>query len=435
MKILLLIYTYYPSNSPRSLRWTSIAEDLSKRGYEVHVLTKSFKNQPIKELINNVLVYRNSLSVLRFFEFLKKIKSRRNKLYDYSDVKPMRNPIGSFVHGIIHSIYSMTIKKIIWPDADFIWILPIFFKARKLIKLNNYSVFISVSHPFSAHVSGMLIHKCFPTIKWLADCGDPFAFSVETPSNNFKLWGKLNYLMEQKLINEVDFFCCTTPQTEVMYHKHFLSSKKKLIVIPPLINDVTFDFLSQNIENDKNGEIKLLFSGRFYKTLRPPELLLDLLEEIIRESEFLKTRLKLYIVGSPNIIQDELNKRSSLAESVILCGEKSHSDTLRAIRSSDILINLGNSMTYQLPSKIVEYLASGKPIINVCNNMGDSSADVLSQYPFHINWNLADPDRSVREICTFIENNRNKKLPSNRRDLILNDFRTKSVVDKYTSLF
>ena len=52
---------------------------------------------------------------------------------------------------------------------------------------------------------------------------------------------------------------------------------------------------------------------------------------------------------------------------------------------ADVLVNIGNRTSYQLPSKVVEYAAFGKPILNFLASPDDSSAVFLSKYPFLLN--------------------------------------------------
>ena len=52
-----------------------------------------------------------------------------------------------------------------------------------------------------------------------------------------------------------------------------------------------------------------------------------------------------------------------------------------AMQESTILVNLGNATDYQLPSKVVEYLALGKPVLNIIQDSGDSSNIYLDDAP------------------------------------------------------
>jgi glycosyltransferase involved in cell wall biosynthesis len=440
MKILILIYTYYPSNSPRSLRWTSIAEGLVKSGYEVHVITDAFKSQPNYVVINDVIIHRYSLNIfgsLNLFRFsnsnAKAIDGRDS--INIGNFKSLSNYLNYiFRNYTIRSLKNL-FRKLYWPDANFMWIFSAFFKARKVLKNKDFDVLITVSHPFSTHVAGMLINRLFSIKTWVADSGDPFAFSFDAPTNNFKLWKRLNFKFENNLINSVNYFCCTTTQTGNLYNKYFLPPKKNIVVIPPLISDTVTNFFNDSLDISDNFEIKLLFSGRFYDKIRPPSLMLDLVEKIVNFSESLRYRLKLYIIGSTDLIADELIARPILKNIIILCGDKSHIETLQAIKLSHCLVNVGNSTLYQLPSKVIEYMASGKPILNITSTLNDSSSLILRKYEHHFNWNVSDANTRIDDLCHFLEKCQNKIISRDTRDVLLAEYKLNSILNKYIDLF
>ena len=51
------------------------------------------------------------------------------------------------------------------------------------------------------------------------------------------------------------------------------------------------------------------------------------------------------------------------------------------IKEADVLINIGNNNKYQEPSKLIEYMYSGKKILNICSIEEDTSAELLKIYP------------------------------------------------------
>ena len=57
----------------------------------------------------------------------------------------------------------------------------------------------------------------------------------------------------------------------------------------------------------------------------------------------------------------------------------------RALHEASVLINIGNKSSYQLPSKVVEYVSSGKPILNISQVERDSSMAFLQSYPAVLN--------------------------------------------------
>jgi hypothetical protein len=52
------------------------------------------------------------------------------------------------------------------------------------------------------------------------------------------------------------------------------------------------------------------------------------------------------------------------------------------------LVNIGNATVAQIPSKVVEYVAAGKPILNVVTREDDSTAEFLKRYPLALTVNV-----------------------------------------------
>jgi len=53
-------------------------------------------------------------------------------------------------------------------------------------------------------------------------------------------------------------------------------------------------------------------------------------------------------------------------------GFQSRETARQAMTRMDVLVNVGNSTTWQLPSKVVEYYASGKPVLHLAVVKGDA---------------------------------------------------------------
>ena len=55
------------------------------------------------------------------------------------------------------------------------------------------------------------------------------------------------------------------------------------------------------------------------------------------------------------------------------------------LMSADILVNIGNSVSNQIPSKLFDYISTGKPILNIYKNKNCPSLEILSKYPDVLN--------------------------------------------------
>jgi len=430
MKILIITYSYYPMISPRAFRWTTIAEYWAKQGEQVDVIC-SYNHGLIKnESINGVKVYRTGNAIGKMLR-----GKFKNDILVKNKISKKQKKIKNILASFLKWIYEYTWKKIYWPDYACLWFFPAVKKAKELMAINKYDTLISVSIPFIDHIIGLNIKKCYPNILWLMDIGDPFYLLNDSLVNNYKIYGRLNYLIERKIVNRVNFITVTTEVLLEMYKNVFPMSNNKIYAIPPLIS------LSNNndIENHvflKKDVIKLVFVGTLYKTIRSPNYLLQLFRKLLQTS--LEDKLELHFFGSISdctnsfeLYKDLLNKK------IFLHGLVSHNITLRVLKEADFLINIGNNTPCQLPSKIVEYMFSGKPIINLIPSCNDSSLSLIKDYPLHINIidnDIAEDGNEILMVEQFIRKSVRKLANPERVKQIIEPFSKEKVIEQYTRL-
>ena len=77
------------------------------------------------------------------------------------------------------------------------------------------------------------------------------------------------------------------------------------------------------------------------------------------------------------------------------------SETAAAIQNdADFLLNIGNSVSNQVPSKIFDYFSLGKPIINIQKIENCPARDYFDRYPLVCNFEEYAPD--ITELSEFI---------------------------------
>ena len=79
-------------------------------------------------------------------------------------------------------------------------------------------------------------------------------------------------------------------------------------------------------------------------------------EEIFRNFAASHDKISLYPLQSPEIAID-------------------------ALMNSDILVNIGNTVEFQIPGKIFEYMSTGKPIVHFSKLPEDPALKYLQKYP------------------------------------------------------
>ena len=306
--------------------------------------------------------------------------------------------------GLIRRISDHTWKKIHWPDCECLWYFPAFRKARSLAAKWKYDAVISVSTPFTSHLIGLRVHSLLPSARWLADNGDPFSFHTVESQNNCKLYHKLNFSIEKKVFSSADQVTVTSQGTLDKYCFFFPECAGKMTVIPPLVS-FSRDGFDKKPFFEKNGKIKLLYVGNYYRPVRKPAFLLRVFRMLM--TTHLRDRLELHFVGRVRDVMDYFVPYRDLLDSkkIVLHGMVDHRKALNAMSDADILVNSGNETSYQVPSKLPDYLAAGKPIINFATINDDSTALFFKNYPLFLNIpdnDLTAESHDFRRLVDFI---------------------------------
>ena len=196
LKVIYIVsYFFSPLNNARSNRWTSIAEELCRRGYKVIVIAGWQPGLSSSEIVKGVNVYRVG------FKFLEKIRNslHKNKPSINGEYVPSSKSLNYYIGKIFLNLA--------WPDTTCFWIFSSILKILKLSKGSRIQVLISVSPTFSSIVTGLVLKK--KADKFILDIGDPFALSNDAPANNFKLYGSLNRFIEGYACRSANYISIT----------------------------------------------------------------------------------------------------------------------------------------------------------------------------------------------------------------------------------
>ena len=104
--------------------------------------------------------------------------------------------------------------------------------------------------------------------------------------------------------------------------------------------------------------------------------------------------------------------------------------------NSDILVNIGNATKYQLPSKLVEYVSTGKPILNITSILDDSSDAFLSSYPMAKTVCLGKDDdvaSKVEETVLFLDTA--FPLDNEHRNIWIEKYSVQNIGRQYIQFF
>lgn len=211
----------------------------------------------------------------------------------------------------------------------------------------------------------------------------------------------------------------TTPVLYRQYSKHpdyqkYLDKMVQLNFpnVKPLpdnsADNCVFDF-------DKNI-VNLLFCGIVHDKYRNPQFLLDSLKAV-RENGF--DKFKVYFLGT----NESNSLKQFMAENnwVVHHGNVSLDKAFSTIAGADVLINIGNTYDNQVPSKIFDYFAFGKPILNVEKIADCPAREYFERYPLSytlLEWKLHN---NTGELIQFISTAKNSNILYNEVEKLFND--------------
>lgn len=389
MKLLIISYSYAPELTPRAFRWAEVATKLTEMGHQVHILSAAISGG---EEDGEVTVYR----VRDWLINASRRVAPSSPAVNSNDMAAKLWPtLRKFIRNLWRAVY--------WPDFACGWIIPATSKARALCQDNKYDWVISVSHPFTGHFVGLLLNPKKYGSSWLVDIGDPFYLMKEPAPNNPWLYSWLSHQIERKVLKGADSISVTTQPTRLLYEKNFAFSINKIKVIPPL---VSLPKINGNHVYKKDGIIRLVYVGTLYSKLRNPKAVIECFSNLI--SIQTQQKIELHFYGAINDCHDEFEICcDSVRSAIYIHGIVSRAEVLQAMIRADVLVNIGNHSESQLASKVVEYMALGKPILNFTTIEHDTSLTALANYPSVMNIQKTEKNLTsgtITSIYDFILN-------------------------------
>ena len=162
---------------------------------------------------------------------------------------------------------------------------------------------------------------------------------------------------------------------------------------------------SKKIRDNDKMTIDCFFIGSFDIVVRNPVFVLELFRKLPKE-------FVLHIVGRG--MEDILEKyKCELGERLILHGMVSRWDAHAYMKNADVLVNVNNAVTNQLPSKLFEYINTGNPILNICKIKNCPSLEYMERYPLAYTLFEEDGinDSVVGKVKSFIRESYDKTVP------------------------
>lgn len=263
------------------------------------------------------------------------------------------------------------------------------------------------------------------------DISDPYSGLRGAPPYNRRLYARLSILAEQRVIDRASAVTVTTDATAQLYHQDFPGSRGKITVVPPLLSLAPTPPRGRPIGD---GILKLVFVGTLYRRLRNPKFLIDCFSHV--KDSVPGRQLELHFYGSVNDCSEELSScPESARSSVFVHGLVPRSVVHEAMADADVLVNIGNDAEAQLASKVVEYMAAGRPVLNIVSVSKDTSVEALVGHPAVLTLRRTEdpPSQAIIEsLAQFLSNL--PGVPQEYADQVRERYSSASITGQYLAV-
>lgn len=283
---------------------------------------------------------------------------------NYDNVKIIKkNKLNAFISNCRGNI----IKKKLLPDLFYFNHYDLLTECKKT--LNGYDNYIvTFGAPMSTHMVGFKLKKYF-NLRWIAVFYDPWTDNCFNKYNFFT--NMLNQKYERTTIECSDAAIFSSKSYLKLMQTKYMHCDNKFKYIPL---SCSVQNNTENININKNNKIIIRYLGSFYYD-RQPYCLFKALTLI--PIEYLQM-IQIELIGNFMFNLTHDIKTLGLDEVVFTKNPVSYLESIKLMTEADVLL-LIDAPDYNifLPSKLVEYINIGKPILAITPD--GESKDILTQ--------------------------------------------------------
>jgi glycosyltransferase involved in cell wall biosynthesis len=301
------------------------------------------------------------------------------------------------------------------PDEKRVWIGAATQAALRLAASRRPDVLVTFAQPWSDHLIGLRLKRTLG-LPWVAHFSDPWVEAPEGYSNLAGWQRQLWRRWERAVIDEATAVVFVNRQTaDATMQKYPAEWAAKAHVVPHGF-DAGFTPRSSDVRGA--GPLQLTYTGRFYGTTRTPAPLFRALAKLA-PLRSLERQVRVKLVGTIVPEHQRLADALGVSHLVEFTGRVDVAAAERYASEADVLliIDAPSSNSLFLPSKLIDYLPLGKPILGITPSRG-AAADVIHA----LGYTTVDPDDEAglatvvaalidRAVCRRVHNTR-QLLPS-----------------------
>ena len=421
-KVLIITYYWPPAGGPGVQRWLKFIKYLPEFDIEPIVYIPKNPNYPIideslvDEIPNDLTIIRQP--IVEPYKLASKISKGQSDTISKGIIPDTKK------QSVVERLMLFVRGNFFIPDARKKWVKPSVNYLSTYIRDYNIDTIITTGPPHSLHLIGEQL-KSRLDIKWIADFRDPWTtIGYHKKLKLLPMAKKKHKFLESKVLNAANTIVVTSNNTK----QNFLSLTEKPIEV--ITNGYDYESVG-------NVELDVKFSLAHIGSLlsdRNPEVLWNVLEELVNNNKIFASMLQLNFVGS--VSKDVLRslEKHKLSQYVNLIGYVPHAEAVKHQRKSQILLLIeidSEETKCIIPGKLFEYMVSNRPILAI-GPEGSDVHDILRTTNTGNYFLYSDHDAIKEAILVMFQAFRSSELKSN--GIGLQQYSRKSLTKKLAEL-
>ena len=416
-RVLIITYYWPPSGGSGVQRWLKMSKYLPENGWQPVIYTAENAEYPVEDqsLENDVAPEAEVIRrpIVEPYLFYKK----------FLGIKKGEKVKAGFINeGVKKTGWKESLS--VWlrgnlfiPDARCWWIKPSARFLKRYLKEHPVDAIISTGPPHSMHLIAKALHKKL-NIPWVADFRDP--------------WTDIDFYKDLKLT-------CRSDRKHHRLERQVLCEATRVVTVGwdcarglenHGANNVAvitngYDDVIQSVETDENpsqNSRKRLFVMSHIGIIganRNPETFWKALSEICVETDE-NPSLKIRLIGQIDNSVIESIKRNNIEKYVEIIPYIPHNQVVAEQQKSDVLLLFVNNTPNAkgiLTGKIFEYMASGRPILCIGPEDGDS-ARIINETQSGVTVDFNDKEKMKSVILDFMTKYNENQLNTKRNEAV-----------------
>lgn len=376
-KVLFVLGNFFPVPSANAICCMEIMQQLQSAGCEVHCIANQFLNEKRYATIQGVHTYR--VRVPLNYSLNKKYNQEKSAFQ-----KHLLRPVLKVVN-----LYYRLLSAFHFPFLTMRFSSAVQRKAKAILEENGIDTVVCVNQPATSLYVGCKLKKRFPHVRWVAYLLDPIKNGLHHSLLSQEMLVSRLQSLQNNVLSTFDLVVAQNEHEKLFDDVKDTASKAKIHYLgAPLL--VEKNVCAQKLDLRKKV---VIYAGGLSST-RSPAFIAEAFRYAHNAVLHIYTNnqsswLKEIVHGNPNVVLHKAIARSEL---------------LTLMKGADALLSIGNTQSEYAPSKIIECISFGKPLIATYRTDDDACRPYMEKYPqgLYLDERAVTPEEAASKLESLL---------------------------------